>query len=208
VRRAVIFTTLAFLLLTVTGITVAQQRSSKPEMDNQKMSDQTVATVQEAKNSKPTEPSSEGSNERNESAVEDAAQNSDEPKPAKPKATGDKADMGKKEKADKQEEARKTGDVDKPSGKDKPASGKPSGKGRAIGIGKIEDPEKSKGKHKGTGRAQGNKGKGEAKAEAKGGEGQQKVTLCHKGKNTIRVGIPAKDAHLRHGDSLGTCGQQ
>lgn len=32
-----------------------------------------------------------------------------------------------------------------------------------------------------------------------------KVTLCHKGKNTITVGAPAVDAHLAHGDTLGPC---
>ncbi len=37
------------------------------------------------------------------------------------------------------------------------------------------------------------------------GAGQQKVTLCQKGKNTITVGEPAKEAHLRHGDGLGAC---
>jgi hypothetical protein len=37
------------------------------------------------------------------------------------------------------------------------------------------------------------------------GAGQQKVTLCHKGKNTITVGKPAREAHLRHGDTLGPC---
>jgi hypothetical protein len=38
-----------------------------------------------------------------------------------------------------------------------------------------------------------------------GGGGQPKVTLCHKGKNTITVGAPAKEAHLRHGDTVGPC---
>ena len=37
------------------------------------------------------------------------------------------------------------------------------------------------------------------------GAGQQKVTLCHKGKNTITVGDPAREAHLRHGDTVGPC---
>jgi hypothetical protein len=37
------------------------------------------------------------------------------------------------------------------------------------------------------------------------GAGQQKVTLCRKGKNTITVGAPAQDAHLNHGDTLGAC---
>ena len=33
----------------------------------------------------------------------------------------------------------------------------------------------------------------------------KKVTICHKGKNTISVGKSAVPAHLRHGDTLGTC---
>jgi hypothetical protein len=37
------------------------------------------------------------------------------------------------------------------------------------------------------------------------GGGQEKVTLCHKGKNTITVGKPAQPAHVRHGDTLGPC---
>ncbi len=41
--------------------------------------------------------------------------------------------------------------------------------------------------------------------EAEGGGGQEKVTLCHKGKNTITVGAPAEAAHLRHGDIKGPC---
>ena len=32
-----------------------------------------------------------------------------------------------------------------------------------------------------------------------------KVTLCHKGKETISVGAPAVPAHLAHGDTLGAC---
>jgi hypothetical protein len=38
------------------------------------------------------------------------------------------------------------------------------------------------------------------------GGGQQKVTLCHKGKNTLTVGAPALAAHERHGDREGACG--
>jgi hypothetical protein len=36
------------------------------------------------------------------------------------------------------------------------------------------------------------------------GGGQRKVTICHKG-HTITVAAPAVPAHLRHGDSVGTC---
>jgi formate-dependent nitrite reductase cytochrome c552 subunit len=32
-----------------------------------------------------------------------------------------------------------------------------------------------------------------------------KVTLCHKGKNTITVGATAGEAHLDHGDTTGAC---
>ncbi|CAN5664787.1 hypothetical protein BH20ACT12_BH20ACT12_17890 [soil metagenome] len=38
-----------------------------------------------------------------------------------------------------------------------------------------------------------------------GGGSQDKVTLCHKNKNTLTVGTQAQAAHLRHGDSLGAC---
>jgi len=33
----------------------------------------------------------------------------------------------------------------------------------------------------------------------------EKVTICHKGKNTLSVGASAVAAHLAHGDSLGSC---
>ena len=37
------------------------------------------------------------------------------------------------------------------------------------------------------------------------GQGQAKVTLCHKGKNTLTVATPAASAHYAHGDSAGPC---
>ena len=42
-------------------------------------------------------------------------------------------------------------------------------------------------------------------AEPRAAEGQEKITLCHKGKKTLEVAEPAVDAHLRHGDRLGPC---
>jgi hypothetical protein len=49
-------------------------------------------------------------------------------------------------------------------------------------------------------------GKGKGKGNGNGkGMGREKVTLCHKGKVTIRVGAPALRAHLRHGDQPGAC---
>lgn len=37
-----------------------------------------------------------------------------------------------------------------------------------------------------------------------GGNGQQKVTICHKG-HTLEVAEPAVQAHLNHGDTVGPC---
>ncbi len=37
------------------------------------------------------------------------------------------------------------------------------------------------------------------------GEGQEKVLVCHKGRETLALPEPAVDAHLRHGDHLGPC---
>ena len=34
-----------------------------------------------------------------------------------------------------------------------------------------------------------------------------KVTICHKGKHTIKISIRAWPAHHRHGDSVGTCAE-
>ena len=50
-------------------------------------------------------------------------------------------------------------------------------------------------------------GAGMAQNAGTAAEGQygKKVTLCHKGKKTISVGKAAVPAHLRHGDTVGTC---
>ena len=50
-------------------------------------------------------------------------------------------------------------------------------------------------------------GAGMAQNSGTAAEGQygKKVTLCHKGKKTITVGKAAVPAHLRHGDTVGTC---
>jgi hypothetical protein len=34
---------------------------------------------------------------------------------------------------------------------------------------------------------------------------EKKVTVCHKGKVTIRISVNALPAHTRHGDTLGLC---
>jgi hypothetical protein len=35
--------------------------------------------------------------------------------------------------------------------------------------------------------------------------GQTKITICHKGSNTITVAEPAAAAHFAHGDTQGPC---
>ncbi len=68
--------------------------------------------------------------------------------------------------------------------------GKPDGVGKAKGFGDE---------------AEGVSGERVEDAEARDAGGQEKVTLCHKGKNTIAVGAPAQAAHVRHGDTVGPC---
>ena len=97
---------------------------------------------------------------------------------------------------------------------EKPALDSKVGVGRGIAeavwersVGKGWDNGRSVGKpeHAGkpldVGQPQGRGGE----VEQGGVQGPHKVTLCHKGKNTITVGAPAVDAHLAHLDSLGAC---
>jgi microcystin-dependent protein len=50
-------------------------------------------------------------------------------------------------------------------------------------------------------------GVGSAQSSVSAGQYQHgaKVTICHKGKHTITVGKAAVPAHLRHGDTIGSC---
>lgn len=68
--------------------------------------------------------------------------------------------------------------------------GKPEGVGKPKGVG---------GEPVGNGKAKDDEG------EARGGGNQDKVTFCHKGKHTIAVGASAQAAHVRHGDTVGSC---
>ena len=46
-----------------------------------------------------------------------------------------------------------------------------------------------------------------AKAQYGQYQNAAKITVCHKGKVTIRVGAPAANAHKAHGDDVGACTQ-
>ena len=69
-------------------------------------------------------------------------------------------------------------------------------------MGELEGVGKGKGlggKHLGNGKIKDEEG------EASGGQAREKVTVCHKGQKTLRVGAPAQAAHVRHGDTVGPC---
>jgi hypothetical protein len=188
-RRAVILVTLILLLLAVAGITVAQESDFSPEGDYQ-----TEPTSLEATTGEPTEFVEEEPVEEDERTAGDVLENSEEPVADDSDVTEDRAAKGES----KREKRGKPKGVGKPEGVGRPEdAGEPVGKGKPAGVGKEKetvDPG-SLGETRGGGE------------EANGGGNQQKVTLCHKGKNTIAVGAPAGDAHLRHGDSLGECAQ-
>ena len=75
---------------------------------------------------------------------------------------------------------------------------------KARGQAKGKAQGQVKGQVQGADEAEGGD-EGEGEDEAEGGGGQEKVTLCHKGKNTITVGAPAVAAHLAHDDTEGDC---
>ena len=85
--------------------------------------------------------------------------------------------------------------------------GKPANSGRGVGkpalVGKAPNIGNSPDEvdHPANGKPQ---GPGNEVEHGRGG-GQQKVTLCHKGKKTLTVGAPALAAHQRHGDTQGAC---
>lgn len=37
------------------------------------------------------------------------------------------------------------------------------------------------------------------------GLGTEKITVCHKGKQELTIAAPAVDAHIAHGDTVGSC---
>jgi hypothetical protein len=75
--------------------------------------------------------------------------------------------------------------------------GKPEHAGKVPNIGKPPDEVV----HPANGKPQERGNEGE---HGRGGS-QQKITLCHKNKNTLTVGAPALAAHQRHGDRQGAC---
>lgn len=191
-RRAVILATLILLLLAVAGITVAQESDFSPERDFLK----TEPTAQEATTGESTELTGEEPVEVDEHTAGDVLESSEEPEVDDSEVTEDKAAKGES-KREKRGEPKGVGKPEGVGGKPEGA-GAPAGKGKPEGVGKGE---------KAGGPRDGSEARGDSEEATGGGGGQQKITLCHKDKNTITVGAPAKDAHLSHGDSLGPCRQ-
>lgn len=199
-RRAVILATLTLLLLAVAGITVAQEMTSDPERDYR-----TEPTVLEATTAEPTELVDEGPVEEDEGTAGDVVENSEEPEAVSsgvPEERAAEVESGVESRGKPEDSGGETS-----GGQQKVTlchKGKTtitiSAPGEDAHLGHGDSP----GACGGNGEAAGEPG-GESKA--RGSEGQEKVTLCHKDKNTISVGAPAEDAHLRHGDSLGACAQ-
>ncbi len=229
-RQAVILVTLALLLLAITGITLAGESAVGPEKNSltepafqdttpTTTGEPTATTVRQG-----TDTAAEESAQRSESAAGGSREDNTVPEAGEPviieeEATGDKGgDIGKTEgiggpqgvggkPEDDEEEANPGGGQRKVTlchkGRHTITVGAPAQSahlphGDTLGVcPSTEAKPKSPGKPPGPGAAQ--------NGDGGGGNGQQKVTLCHKGKKTLAVGAPARAAHLRHGDTKGPC---
>ena len=196
--RAVVLTTLVILLLAVAGVSVAQESGifsagsnsgAPPESTTLERTSLEATVAEHPQTSAP--PSASPKPEDHEDALEPTVL----------------TEPTVEETEDIEEPTVDSPVVEETRAPDLNDVGKPGNNGR--GIGKPEHARKAPniGKprpdvgHPGNGKPEelGNE------AEHGRGGGQQKVTLCHKGKNTLTVGFPARAAHLRHGDTLGAC---
>jgi hypothetical protein len=204
-RRAGIFTVLALLLFAVAGVTFAQEGTFKGNQQDggatkSASPDHNSSTQPE---SNVTEQTSKLPNDKNRSLKED---NKESVQPAKAKGLSQaRAADGPKPQEERENTAEKaierTGD--ELEAKDEPQSNtgaKDKAEGKAKGNADVKAKGKAEGKAKGKSQSQ-----GEDENETGSRRGQQKVTLCHKGKNTITVGAPAEAAHLHHGDEPAAC---
>jgi len=184
--RAVVLTTLVLLLLAVAGVSVAQESrifAGEPNSDGPPESTTPERTSFDATGSEVTTnplPGASSETEDRQNIPEPTVGQTEKPTAApahKEIPTPGPNDVGN------------TGDSGRVIGKPEHASIAPDvGNPRdAIGHYGTGKPEKS------------------AKEEPGRVVGRQKVVLCHKGNKTLTVGAPAQAAHLRHGDSLGTC---
>ncbi len=182
--RAVVLTTFVVLLLAVAGVAIAGsggEDSIEPTTLEETSFGSTVAEDPETTVPGGPSPELEGVEETSEPTVitEPTVEETTAPEPVEETPTPN-LNVGK-------EHGGPDGVVGLDAGKQgtKGGVGRPAQAGKPLGRGEPEE-------------------RGDEEEQG-GGAGQQKVTLCHKGKNTITVGAPAVDAHLRHGDTPGEC---
>src|SRR5215211_4926803 len=193
-HRAVVLTTLVVLLLAVAGVSVAQDSGIFAGGPNSE--DPPGPTAQERKSFEAT-------------VAEDTMKSALPGAPSEPKGGEDVSEptvvteptVG----ATQKPTAAATGEKTLIPGSNnvrKPATGG-RGVGKAALVGKAPNignpPDEVV--HPANGKPE---GRGNEVEHGRGG-GQQKVPLCHKGKNTLTVGAPALAAHQRHGDTQGAC---
>lgn len=194
-QRAVVLTTFVLLLLAVAGVTAAGGPSGDypSGLTTPDMTSFGSAVAEDPETTAPGSPSYKG--------LEDVEEETEE-YVSEPTAIAEPA-------VGKPEAPTAGGPIqEKPALDSKVGEGRSRAEGvRERSLGKVGDNGRSVGKPEHAG-----KPLDVGKPRGRGGEvehgraqGQHKVTLCHKGKNTITVGAPAVDAHLAHLDSLGAC---
>jgi len=187
-QRAVVLTTLVLLLLAVAGVTAAQESgiiasesNSDDPLGSTTMERTSFGTTVAGDPGTSALPSASSKPEVGVGTSEPSVRETEEPTGAAPV-----------------EETLPPGsnNVGKP-GNSAGGVGKPEHAGKPLNTGEPRDDVG----HLGNGVPE---ERGDEVERGRGG-GQQKVTLCHKGKKTLTVGAPALAAHERHGDNLGAC---
>jgi hypothetical protein len=186
--RAVVLTTLVLLLLAVAGVSAAQDSgifAGGPNSD-----DPPGSTTQERTSFEATM-----AEDTMQSALPGA---SSEPKVGEAASEPTVGESEKPTVAAPDEETLPPGSksVRKPANSGS-GVGKPALVGKVPNIGKPPDDVG----HPANGKPEERGNEGE---HGRGGS-QQKITLCHKNKNTLTVGAPALAAHQRHSDTQGAC---
>jgi hypothetical protein len=193
-HRAVVLTTLVLLLLAVAGVSAAQESgifAGGPNSDDPQGSTTQERTSFEATMAEDTMTSALPGASSEPKGGEDASEPTVVTEPT----------VGETEKPTAAAPSEQTlppgsNNFGKPTNSGR-GVGKPALVGKAPNVGKPPDPVDRP--------ANGNPEKRGNEVEHGRGGSQQRVTLCHKNKNTLTVGAPALAAHERHGDTQGAC---
>lgn len=197
-QRALVLTTFVLLLLAIAGVTAAGPGGEDPSSGSSLLTSSGPTATEDPETTAPGSPTSkpEVVEEETEEDVSEPTVIT-EPTVGKPEApiAVDRIQERPTPHSKAGEERGRTGGVRglkavKPGNKSR-AVGKPEHAGKLPDVGKP----RGHGAHPAGGKPK----------EVGHAGGQHKVTLCHKGKNTITVGAPAVDAHLAHGDYRGAC---